>query len=258
LTTGGASLALATRFRLRFVKEAAVRFISHLELMRVWERALRRSRLPLAFTEGFRPHIKMSFGPPLPVGYTSRAEYFDLEFERPPATGLPETLNPLLPEGVRLTAWRPILFKTESLMSAINEATYHVEITDPFLAHSGVDPAALESRLSQAATRLLDQKQILVRRNAKGRIKEVDIRPSIEAIDVSPSHRNLDFVIRLTPRAQARPEEILSMLLPETDARLARVERTGLWVTEDDRRLDPLETLIAVVGPNREGIRALG
>jgi radical SAM-linked protein len=258
LTSKGASLALATRFRLRFIKEAAVRFISHLELMRVWERTLRRSRLPLAFTEGFRPHLKMSFGPPLPVGYTSRTEYFDLEFARPPAVELLETLNPLLPEGVRLTAWRPILFKTESLMSAINKAAYDVEITDSYLADSGVDPATLDYRLTEAVTRLLDQREILVRRKSKSGAKEVDIRPSIEAIEVSPSNRRLDFQIRFTPRAQARPEEILSRILPQADARLAGVERTGLWVTADDQCLDPFESLIAVAAPNREGLRALG
>jgi radical SAM family uncharacterized protein/radical SAM-linked protein len=257
LTTKYASLALATRFRFCFTKESAVRFISHLELMRVWERAFRRSRLPLAFTEGFRPHLKMSFGPPLPVGYTSRAEYFDLEFARPPAAELLETLNPFLPEGVGLAAWRPILIKTVSLMSAINEAVYDIRITDAFLARSGVEPAALGDRLSEVAARLLEQQEILVRRKTKGGIKQVDIRPSIGALTTAPSGKSLECRIRFTPRAQARPEEVLSQLFPEADPRLARVDRTALWITAGDRRLNPFESLLAVAAPNRNGSRAL-
>ena len=143
-------------------------------------------------------------------------------------------------------------------MSAINKAAYDVELTDSYLADSGVDPATLDYRLTEAVTRLLDQREILVRRKSKGGTREVDIRPSIEAIEVSPSNRRLDFQICFTPRAQARPEEILSRILPEADARLAGVERTGLWVTADDQCLDPFESLIAVAAPNREGLRALG
>ena len=76
-----------------------MRFTSHLDLMRTWERALRRSGLPLAFSQGHHPHLKMSFGPPLPLGYRSRAEVFDLEFAQPPAVDLAERLDAVLPDG---------------------------------------------------------------------------------------------------------------------------------------------------------------
>jgi hypothetical protein len=98
----------------------------------------------------------------------------------------------------------------------------------------------------------------LVRRKSKRGTREVDIRSSIEAIELSPSMRSLVLQIHFTPRAQARPDEVLSRILPEADARLARVERTGLWVTADEQRLDPFESLNAVAAPIREGIRALG
>ena len=91
---------------------------------------LRRSGLPLGFTQGHHPHLKMSFGPPLPLGYRSRAEVFDLEFSQPPAVDLAERLNAVLPEGLRVIACRPILFKTPSLMSQLEGASYRVRFPD--------------------------------------------------------------------------------------------------------------------------------
>jgi radical SAM-linked protein len=120
-----------------------MRFLSHLDLMRTWERALRRSGLPLAFTQGHHPHIKMSFGPPLPLGFRSRAEVFDLELSRPPGVDLAERLNAVLPGGLTVTCFRPILYKTPSLMSQLEGASYRVRFPGSFLAEAGIAPGAL-------------------------------------------------------------------------------------------------------------------
>jgi radical SAM family uncharacterized protein/radical SAM-linked protein len=253
-----ASLAMAIRFRLRFLKGEALRFVAHLELLRVWERALRRSRLPVAMSQGFRPHIRMSFGPPLPLGQTSLAEYLDLEFARPPAADLLETLNPLLPEGLQVTGWRPILYRTASLMSALDTAAYRIRFTDAYLEEGGWTPAALEEKLSRAAAEILGRDQILVTRNGKDGPRTIDIRPSLEAVEPLASGQGLDFWIRMTPGCQARPEELLAQLLPGADPRLAAVERTGLWATAGDRRLDPFELLSSVAAPLPETSRAMG
>jgi radical SAM-linked protein len=253
-----ASLALAVRFRLRFLKGEALRFVAHLELLRVWERALRRSGLPLALSQGFRPHIKMSFGPPLPVGYSSLAEYMDLEFSRPPAADLLETLNPLLPDGLQVTGWRPILYRTASLMSALDTAAYRIRLTDAYVGEGGLDPTVLDDTLSRAVAEILGRDQLLVTRNGKDGPRMVDIRPSIEALEPLASGRGLDCWIRMAPGRQARPEEVLSLLVPGTDPRLAHVERTGLWATAGDRRLDPFELLSSAAAPLPETSRAMG
>src|SRR4030095_8346973 len=130
----------STRFRIQFEKGAAMRFTSHLDLMRAWERSLRRSGLPLAFTQGHHPHLKMSFGPPLPLGHRSRAEVFDLEVSRPPDGDLLERLNAVLPEGLRVLSFRPILFKSPSLMSQLDGASYRVRFPRSFLAEAGLAP----------------------------------------------------------------------------------------------------------------------
>lgn len=242
-TANGASTS--TRFRIRFEKRSEMRFISHLDLMRTWERTLRRSGLPLAFTQGHHPHLKMSFGPPLPLGYRSRAEVFDLELTRPPGVDLAERLDAVLPEGLRVVACRPILFKTPSLMSQLEGATYRIHFPASFLAEVGVESAELSSLLAPRVAELLARDHVVVRRVSENQTREFDARPSIAAlriVDDAPRPA-LEAELRFTVRAAARPEDLVALLLPEADARTADVERIELWAERDGALLDPLRLL---------------
>lgn len=243
----GLGLASATRFRILFEKGSEMRFISHLDLMRTWERTLRRSGLPLAYTQGHHPHLKMSFGPPLPLGYRSRAEVFDLELSRPPEIDLAERLDETLPDGLRVLAYRPILFKTPSLMSQLEGASYRVRFPRTFLQEAGLDPATLRGTLETRVTGLLGAEHVLVRRQSEAQTREFDARPSIASLQVLADEPPavLDAQLRFTLRAQVRPEEVVALLIPSTDARTADIERTALWTEIGGRRLDPLELLTA-------------
>ena len=252
-----ASLALGTRFRLRYVKGAELRFLSHLELLRAWERTLRRSGLPVAKTQGFRPHLKLAFGPPLPVGYTSIAEYLDLEFAKPPAADLEGLLNELLPPGLKVTGWRPILYKTTSLSAAVDHATCRVRFTDAFLASGGVSPLAFEDLLLEGISDLLGATELVVRRQGGEGVKEFDARPSLESLVPLPGARALDVGIRFTPRAQARPDELVHLMFPQADSRLLEIERTGLYRVQGEDRLSPFDLLQSAVGA-QEANRATG
>ena len=76
------------RVRFRFSKVGKVRFTSHRDVARLWERALRRAELPVALTEGFSPRPKVHFGLALPTGYESDGEYLDVDLRRPEAEAL--------------------------------------------------------------------------------------------------------------------------------------------------------------------------
>ncbi len=252
-----ASLALGTRFRLRYTKGEDLRYLSHLELLRAWERTLRRSGLPLGMSQGFRPHLKMAFGPPLPVGYTSIAEYMDLEFAKPPAADLEDALNVLLPPGLTVTGWRPIVYKTASLMAMVDLATYRVRFTDSFLESGGVSPDAFEDLLLEGISSLLEATSLPVRRPGAEGVKEFDARPSLESLVPLAGARALDVGIRFTPRAQARPDELVRLMLPEADARLLTIERTGLYQDAGEDRLTPFDLLQSAARP-QEARRATG
>src|SRR5262249_33227251 len=156
----------------------------HLDLMRSWERALRRSELPLAFTQGHHPHLKMSFGPPLPLGYRSRAEVFDLEFSRPPAVDLEQRLNAVLPEGLRVLRFRPILFTTPPLRSQPDAASYRGRFPPAYLAEAGLTAGDLPAALRREAQELLARPHLVVRRRGEETSREFDARPSIAALEI--------------------------------------------------------------------------
>jgi radical SAM family uncharacterized protein/radical SAM-linked protein len=235
----------STRFRIVFEKGIGMRFTSHLDLMRTWERTLRRSGLPLAFSQGHHPHLKMSFGPPLPLGYRSRAEVFDLEFSRPPAVDLTERLNAVLPEFLRVVTSRPILFKTPSLMSQLDGASYRVGFPAGFLEEAGLTPASLRGMLEAQLGTLLAREHVIVRRQSEAQTREFDARPSIVALELQDEHRSvaLDAHIRFTPRAQVRPDELVSLLIPHADVRTVDVERIALWADASGERQDPVQLL---------------
>ncbi|HVP15337.1 MAG TPA: TIGR03936 family radical SAM-associated protein, partial [Terriglobales bacterium] len=238
-------LATSTRFRIVFAKGPGMRFTSHLDLLRTWERALRRSGLPLAFTQGHHPHIKLSFGPPLPLGYRSRAEVFDLELARPPAVDLVERLNAALPGALEVLATRPILFKMPSLMSQLEGASYRVRFPEGFVAETGVPPERFHEDLEARVTGLLRREHLMVRRQSEARIREFDARSSLAGLQASRAEAPaaLDVHVRFVPRAQVRPDDLVALLFPGADVRTLDVERTALWAVVESRRLDSLELL---------------
>jgi radical SAM-linked protein len=246
----GSGVQTATRFRITFEKGTEMRFTSHLDLMRTWERSLRRAGVPLAFTQGHRPHLKLSFGPPLPLGYRSRAEAFDLEFSRPPDVDLAERFNEVLPPGLRVVGYRPILFKTPSLMSQLGGATYGVRFPRPFLEGAGLDAGTLGQTLREGIRRLLDRDHLIVRRQSEAQTREFDAKPSILFLEASDDETPaaLTLGIRFTVRAQPRPDEVVAMMFPDTDIRSLDVERMQMWAEVGEQRLDPLALLQAGTG----------
>uniref|UniRef100_A0A7C4CBU3 TIGR03960 family B12-binding radical SAM protein n=1 Tax=candidate division WOR-3 bacterium TaxID=2052148 RepID=A0A7C4CBU3_UNCW3 len=128
-----------SRFRLRYAVGEPFRYAAHLDRVRAWYRALRRSELPVAYTGGFAPKPMLSFGPPLPVGLTSEGEYLDIFTTRQYSGNIVRDLGPFLPRGLRILAARPVAAMSPSLGRIVNLASY--EVTTP------VPAAALEPRL---------------------------------------------------------------------------------------------------------------
>ncbi|MGM9526493.1 MAG: TIGR03936 family radical SAM-associated protein, partial [Peptococcaceae bacterium] len=111
--------------RMQFRKTREGRFLSHLDLMHTWERVIRRSRLPLAFSQGFNPHPKINFASACAVGTTSDGEYMDMELtEDMPLTQVKAALDQAMPPAFEVTALKVVQGKTPSLMSIITRARY--------------------------------------------------------------------------------------------------------------------------------------
>ena len=170
------------RLRVRYTKLGRVRFLSARDLTSVWERALRRAELPIAYSEGFTPHPKVSFPDALPVGYASTGEYAELTFaaEIDPGRGLGR-LSAALPTGMDITTYLTVPDGARKLASYLTATLWELDYRDVG-AH---DPATVVDELDRRIARLLDEEQVeVVRHRAKGDVT-VDLRPSVVAMAAS-------------------------------------------------------------------------
>src|ERR1041385_3015013 len=119
------------RMRITFVKQGPLRYTGHLDLHKLWERALRRAELPLAYSQGFHPQPKMNMAAALPLGFSSRCEVLDMRLEQEiPLEGLPARLNMTLPSGLRVVEVAQVEDGAPALQTQVLSAEYEVTLTE--------------------------------------------------------------------------------------------------------------------------------
>ena len=240
---------LPERLRVRYTKTGRIRYTSQRDNARAWERALRRARLPIAYSEGFNQRPLLSFSLALPTGCESHAEYTDLRFDIPgesstgpvvspeasdeDAARVGEQLGSLLPEGLTVVAAARILEDRTSLQEQVTSCFWNVEVT-------GMAAAELAERIED----LLSAVSIPIERERKGRKVTDDLRPSIQSLSVqgggsSPGTIALSAELATKPRG-VRPAELLRGISP--NLRLVRACRRAQWIDQDGTRLEPLTT----------------
>lgn len=220
--------------RLQFSKRGKVRFVGHRDIARAFERAFRIVGLPLAFTQGFSPRPKVSFGLALTVGAESDAEFLDVELTEPIAlSDLPERLTTALPEGIVVTGVAALEDRAPALQEAVTAVGWQLEVTGP---DEVPDPLAV-ARLAAAA---MAASTLPVARTRKGRKSEEDVRPALRHVEVlgDTEHGTLLEVEVATHPVGVRVSEILAALGGGLEAR--RILRTGQWIERGGARLEPL------------------
>lgn len=196
------------RYRIRFSKEGAVRFISHLDMVRTFERAIRRAALPIAFSQGFNPHPKFSFGSPLPVGVSGSDEYVDIELVNEMPTGeVLELLAKTLPRGIDIKGVRQVPDSSPAMMALIEQARFlvNLDFTEPVSAET----------LNRCIREFLSRTEIVVIRKTKdGKEKNFDLRPGIFELEarVVEGGAVLEMELKHGSTGNIRPEEVISAL----------------------------------------------
>lgn len=236
-----------TSIRIKFVRGSEVKFISHLDLMKVFERTIRRSGVPIAYSQGFNPHPQMVFGLPLSVGVSSEAEYADFELvENIMPSVFMEKMNNELPDGFKITEAREKQSKG-NIMAAVAGAVYEISI---FL-NDTLDIGEIKNKISY----FLNKAAIIVRKEGKGGVRDMDIRPMIQTLDCCPitelpaGYEEFGTAFSLTATLKAgsssnlRPELLINALADETGLCIgaARVHRKQLFVGKDGRLVHPME-----------------
>ena len=167
---------MARALRFRFSRNEKLKYLAHLDMLRLFERALKRTGLPVSYTQGFNPRQKIVFGLPIAVGLTSSAEYADIEFDGDVA---PETfvskLNETLPDGAEVLDAVPLCGKS-SIMSIIASAKYEIRFTLP----KPLEQDEIDGILSG----FLNNNDITVMKKTKSGTKPVNIRPLIYSLSV--------------------------------------------------------------------------
>jgi len=224
-----AASSARTVVRFEYAKGPEVRFLSHLDMVAVIHRTLFAAHVRVAYSEGFRPHPRISFGPPLPLGAIGDREMFDAVLLEPPPP--PDTINRMLPGGLRITAVRPLAGKSISLNAAIAAGRY---VFVPF------EPMEREAA-DEAVGRILDSAEVRIVSERGERAVEKNLRPLIYELKYY-AHDGavcIEALLSMRPAATCRPAELVQAMFPDkkfADFLVRRVE----CLVDDSGRLTPL------------------
>ena len=183
--------ALNNNYYLRYEKTEKTKYVSHLDFVRMFGRAMRRAHLPIAFSEGFNPHPLLTFALPLSVGYTSSCEILEIVLtEVLSPEEIVEKMNSVLPEGVKILS----AHAGKSNMKKLDIALYEV--------YPEKTPAGIID--------FLLKKEIFIEKKTKSGIKEVDIRPDIKDIKVGLG--KVEMILSAGSRANLKPEVVIAAM----------------------------------------------
>lgn len=226
-----------SQVRIKWGRRGLTRFLSHLDNLRVIERAIRRAGMPVEYSMGFHPHMKLSFGPPLPLGFSSEAEYLDISLEQPFQADMAHRLSAAFPEGYFVIMAKSTISTKESLSSRLNRAIYEVLIDK-------------NQNYGEKINRLLSQPKVDINRMTKEETKVVDIRPAIfeisfkEKSNFDPDKAALHLELGIGSSGYAKPQEVIlaAGLIHETAVPALRIHRLELLnVDQFGKRLTPME-----------------
>ena len=160
------------KIRIKFRKQGSMKFVGHLDMMRYFQKAMRRADVKIRYSEGFSPHQIMSFAAPLGVGITSNGEYLDIEANEDDLKSITDRLNQVMVEGIEVLSCRKLQDSSKNAMSIVCAADYTLEFRE------GYQPKDLDEFFEK----LLDfyaQEQIVINKKKKKGQKEMDLKPLI-------------------------------------------------------------------------------
>ena len=198
------------KIQYQFTRSTPLRFLSHLDQQRLFQRAFRRAEIPVEYSQGFNPHPRMSFALAMSVGLTSDGEYGEvIVSEDIDVETFISRMNQVLPQGLEIIAAKICGAGVGSLSAALSKSVYQIRIK----VVPGTDLAALAAAIET----YLALPQILIqKRNKKGKYVEKDIRPFIESIavfaDPETDKVNVTMTLIYIEQQCVKPEQILESI----------------------------------------------
>ena len=231
------------KIRGKFKKEKDLKYIGHLDLMRLFDRTFRRANIPIKYSEGFNPQPKFSFATALPLGVESHGEYFDLELEKEIAIDeFVENMNNTLPKAIRVLK-AVYTDDKKSIMSLIRWSTYIIKIV--------LTNEISENDLHSAISDFLAKNDIIITKEkikkGKKTQREIDIREFIKNIELF-NHTDNIVVLKTTLKTGStgnlKPEDLINALDMYTNIEIekdkTRIQRLELFIENDNKIIAPI------------------
>lgn len=210
------------KVRIRFSKQGQMKFIGHLDMVRYFQKVMRRAEVDVAYSEGFSPHQKMSFAAPLSVGVISTGEYFDMEVHSTKSSEeMIKRINEQNVDGVEVLSYKLLPDTAKNAMSVVAGADYIV-YTDDF------DEDILKS--------FMEKDEINILKKTKKSEKEVNIRPMIW--NLNKCEKGVFMNISQGSAANLKPELVMSALADYAGISLPEFltyERVDMYCMENDK-----------------------
>ena len=228
------------KVRIKFKKDGSLRFIGHLDVMRFFQKVMRRAQIPIAFTAGYNPHMIMSFASPLGIGLTSQGEYFDIELAGHISSAeAVRRMNAVTAEGMEVISFRQISEEKKMTGMAIASAA------DYLVGCKCRENGAVFTQ--ERITGFLGQQEIVVTKQTKRSEQEADIRPLIYQMELTKEGIYLQ--LAAGSAQNLKPELVMSAL-----CRFAGIDEASMAWTR--RRLEMYADL-ASEAERAKGIRKL-
>ena len=208
----------------RFGKTRRVQYVSHLDLQRFMQMALRRTALPVAYTQGFNPHPILSFASALAMGWTSEYELMEIRFSADvPADKLQQEMSRALPPDIPLYSVRIVEDQHPAMMSKLECARYTIALDDPCAV-----------KIASEVPLFLAETEVDALRKTKSGEKMVNIRPWCYELSVKETESGMEFdvLLKLTEAATLKPDLLMKTLAQRAGTELPgyyRIHRTCLY-----------------------------
>ena len=212
------------KLRIKYTKTGVLRFIGHLDVMRFFQKAIRRAKLSVSYTKGFSPHQIISFAAPMPLGMTSEGEYFDGEFDLVTSTeDMMKRLNNTMPEEIQVLDIVELPDDAKPSMAIVTASDYYIYLNDEAVSD-------VFKELTPKLSDFYDEDKIEILKKTKTKEIMTDIKPLI--YDLKPYKDGIYMLLASGSRDNLKPELVL----------LALCEYAGISYNRYDYMIHRLET----------------
>jgi len=230
------------KIRIKFQKHGAMKYIGHLDILRYFQKAIRRSGIDVAYSGGYSPHQIMTFAAPLGVGMESNGEYMDIECHTvTSSTDMMKCLNEQMVEGMNIVSVKQLPEKAGNAMSSVAAASYTVRFKDENRV-----PVDLSSQIIE----MLKMDTIIFTKKTKKSTADLDLKPSIYELSVTEDGKGVFMMVDASSSGNIKPRYVIEAILglqegdiSDYDLHMTREETYTNIGTEENKEFISLDAV---------------